>query len=109
MRQNCMVGSSPVSWCHSGLFLMGCGSAGEEQVGAGGFGVVVEDMDELAHGDVREVATFAVGPFLVLQDRADQSADGVSVGESLDDVRAAFDLPVKPFDRVVGPDLLPVL
>jgi hypothetical protein len=34
-----------------------------------------------------------------------QSGHGVPVGEDLDHVGAAFDLPVEPLDRIVGPDL----
>ena len=73
---------------------MWVGSGGEQELGARLLGVVVEDVDELAHGDVGEVATFAVGPFLVLllQDSADQARHAVTVGEDLDDVSAAFDL-----------------
>ena len=91
--------------------LEGGGSGGQEEFGAGGLDGLVEDVDEFAHGDVGEVAAFAVGPFLVLllQHGADQTGDGVAVGEDLDDVGAAFDLPVESFDGVVGPDLLPVL
>jgi hypothetical protein len=73
--------------------------------------VIVQGVDEFAHGDVGEVAAFAVGPFLVLflEDGADEAGDGVAVGEDLDDVGAAFDLAVEALDGVVRPDLLPVL
>lgn len=58
------------------------------EIGAGGFGVVMEGVDEFAHGDVGEVAAFAVSPFLVLllEDGADEAGHGVAVGEDLDDV-----------------------
>ena len=83
--------------------LEGGGSGGQEEFGAGGLDGLVEDVQELAHGDVGEVAAFAVGPFLVLllQHRADQTGDGVAVGEDLDDVGAAFDLRVQTLDRGV--------
>src|SRR5690606_19390916 len=86
-------------------------SGGEGEPWAGGLGVVLEGVDELAHGDVGEVAAFAVLPFLVLflEDGADEAGHAVAVGEDLDDVGAAFDLPVQAFDGVVRPDFLPVL
>ena len=46
--------------------VVGGGSGGEVALGAGLLGVIVQGMDEFAHGDVGEVAAFAVGPFLVL-------------------------------------------
>ena len=66
---------------------------GPEQFGARLLGVV-EGVDEFAHGGFGEVAAFAVLPFLVLflQDSADESGDGVTVGEDLDDVGSSFDL-----------------
>ena len=78
-------------------------SGGEVELVVGGFGVFVEGVDEFAHGDVGEVAAFAVGPFLVLflEDGADEAGDAVAVGEDLDDVGAAFDLPVQPLDGIV--------
>ena len=50
-------------------------------------------------------------PLVVLlgQDGADQADDGVVVGEDADHVGAALDLAVEAFERVVGPDLAPVL
>ncbi|CDK01732.1 hypothetical protein MIC448_820029 [Microbacterium sp. C448] len=73
--------------------------------------MLVEGADEVAHGDVGEVAAFPVAPFLVLflQDGADQAGHGVAVGEDLHDVGAALDLSVEAFNRVVRPDLLPML
>jgi hypothetical protein len=35
---------------------------------------------------------------LFLEDGADEAGHGVAVGEDLDDVGAAFDLPVQPLD-----------
>ena len=63
-------------------------------------GVLVEGVDEAAHGGFGEVAAFAVVPFLVLfkKDRADEAGDRAPVGEDLDDVSASFDLPVEAFD-----------
>ena len=46
---------------------------------------------------------------LLWQDGADQTGDGLAVGEDLDDVCAALDLAVEALDGVVGPDLGPVL
>lgn len=68
-------------------------------------------VGEASHGDVGEVAALSVLPFFVLfeQDGADETGDGITVGEDLDDVSAAFDLGVDAFDRVVRPYLLPVL
>jgi hypothetical protein len=89
--------SSPVSWCHFGCSVGWVWSGGEEELGVGGLGVVVEDVDEFAHRDVGEVAAFTVLPFLVLflQDGSDQAGDAVTVGKDLDDVGAAFDLSVR--------------
>ena len=81
-------------------------SGADGECGVGVSGVFGEGVDESAHGDFGEVAAFAVVPFLVLfeEDRADEAGDGASVGEDLDDVGAAFDLPVEAFDGVVGPE-----
>ena len=46
---------------------------------------------------------------MLWQDGADQAGDGLAVGEDLDHIGAALDLPVEPLDGVVGPDLGPVL
>ena len=70
---------------------------------AGGESVFVDRLDaHVAAGD---------GPLVVLlgQDRADQADDGGAVGEDADDVGAAADLLVEPLERVVLPDLAPVL
>ena len=55
-----------------------------------------------------EVAA-SFGPFVGLfgEDGADETDDGVAVGEDADGVGAAADLPVESLVRVVGPDLLP--
>ena len=46
---------------------------------------------------------------LLWQGGADQTGDGLAVGEDLDHIGAALDLPVEPLDGVAGPDLGPVL
>ncbi len=53
-----------------------------------GFG---EGVDDSAHGEVGEVASFAVAPFLVLllQHGADQAGHAVAIGEDLHDVGVA--------------------
>jgi len=45
------------------------------------------------------------GPFVVLlgEDGADEPDQGVAVGEDADDVGAAADLPVEPFDAYLEP------
>lgn len=50
-------------------------SGGEVELGASGLDCLVEGVDEFAHGDVGEVAAFAVAPFLVLllEDGADEA------------------------------------
>ena len=92
-------------WCHSVASWGGWWSGGEVELGACGLGGLVEGVDEFAHGDVGEVAAFAVGPFFVLflEDGADEAGHGVAVGEDLDDVGAAFDLPVQPLDGYLEP------
>ena len=49
-------------------------------------------------------------PFIVLLQHqcADEAADGWFVGENTDDIRAALDLLVQPFQRIGGVDLPPV-
>ncbi len=42
------------------------------------------------------------------EERADESDDGLGVGENTDDVGAPPGLALEPFDRIVGPDLEPV-
>ena len=71
----------------------------------------MEHVGQALQGGLGQVASFAVLPLLVLlqQDGADQAGDGLAVGEHLDHIGAALDLPVEPLDGVVGPDLLPVL
>jgi hypothetical protein len=51
------------------------------------------------------------GPFVVLfgEDGADEPDDRRAVGEDADDVGAAADLLVQPLERVVRPELAPVL
>jgi len=44
---------------------------------------------------------------LLREDGADEPDDRFAVGEDTDDVRTTLDLLVEPFERVVGPDLLP--
>jgi hypothetical protein len=62
------------------------------------------------HGSFGEVAAVGDGPFVVDldQDCAGEAQQGLGVGEDPDDVGAAFDLLVDPFQGVGGPDLLPV-
>lgn len=45
---------------------------------------------------------------LVREDGADEANDGRVVGENTDDVAAALDLFVEPFERVVRPELAAV-
>ena len=51
------------------------------------------------------------GPLVVLleEDGADEAGDGGLVGEDADDLGAALDLAVEPFERVGGVKLRPVL
>jgi len=59
---------------------------------------VGDDEGEAGLGeDVEAEVTAAFGPFVVLfgQDRADETDQGVTVGEDPDDVGAAADLPVQ--------------
>jgi hypothetical protein len=60
---------------------------------------------------VGEVAVREDGPLVVEfgEDRGGEAEDGFRVREDLDDVGAAFDLPVQPLERVGRLDLLPVL
>ena len=51
------------------------------------------------------------GPFVVLleQNSADQASDGILIGEDADNVGAALDFAVEPFQRVGAVDLGPVV
>ena len=61
--------------------------------------------------DVEAEVAASFGPFVVLfgEDGADESDQGVAVGEDADDVGAAADFAVEPFLGVVRPDLAPQL
>ena len=65
---------------------------------------------ELGHGRFGEVAAFGDLPFVVGLDQhgPGQAEQRGGVGEHTDDVGAALDLLVDPFQRVGRPDLLPV-
>jgi hypothetical protein len=56
---------------------------------------------EQAHGAFGQVAALAGLPFVVGfdQDRAGEAEQGVGVGEDADDIGAALDLLVQPFQR----------
>src|SRR5215469_3233031 len=57
----------------------------------------------------RHVAGALNWPFIVLleQDRTDETCDGLIIGEDADDIGAALDLAVQPFDRVCRVQLGP--
>jgi len=64
------------------------------------FGVIVGDGGQAASGeDVEAEVAAAFGPFVVLfgQHGADETDDGVAVGEDPDGVGTAADLFVEPF------------
>ena len=68
-------------------------------------------MAQGSDGFQRHVTGALNGPFIVLleQDRADEAGDGGLVGEDADDIGAALDLAVEPFQRIGGVDLGPVI
>ena len=61
-------------------------------------GIIAQGRDSFQ----RHVACSLHSPLIVLfeQDCADQTDDGVLVGEDADDVGASLDLAVEPFERV---------
>lgn len=67
-------------------------------------------LSESGQGFGGEVAAAHL-PFVVLfgQDRPDQAKDGGSVGEDAHDIGAAFDLAIQAFERIIAPELTPVL
>ena len=82
----------------------GDGGQGGATAGAAGAVVGVEHVGQALQGGLGEVSAFAVLPLLVLlqQDGADQTGDGLAVGEHLDHIGAALDLPVEPLDGVAA-------
>ncbi len=67
-------------------------------------------LSQLGQGLGAEVATGDL-PLVVLlsEDGADEADDGGRVGEDADDVGAALDFLVEPFEWIVRPDLAPML
>ena len=75
-----------------------------------GLSVVSLACGELGHRGFGEVVAVG-GPVVVLlgEHGADEADDGGVVGEDLHDVGASLDLLVEPLERVVRPDLAPVI
>ena len=66
-------------------------------------------MAQWGDGFQGHVAGSLYGPLIVLleQQRADQADDGSLVGEYADDIAAALDLAIEPFEWVGAVDLRP--
>ena len=95
-----------VTWCVVSIFSDWLGWS-DCQCGQDDDGIIADGGD----GFQRHVAGALHGPFVVLlhQDGADETDDGVVVGEDVDDVGAALDLAVESFDRIGRADLGPML
>jgi hypothetical protein len=93
--------SCPFAWCSwRRLMAIGRGRI-DHSVGTGKLttGIIAQWSD----GFQCDVAGALNGPFIVLfeQDGADQSDDGIPVGEDADDIGAPLDLAVDALERVV--------
>ena len=110
MSPNMALGSCPTGWCKSG----GGGFAALRRVWPVSSGCHGGQLDQgiiaqRCDGFQCHVAGPLDRPFIILleQDGAGQAGNGVLIGEDADDLGAALDLAVQPFQRIGRVDLGP--
>ena len=107
MSPNMALGSYPMGWCRSGGGFAALRRVWPVSLGCHGGqldeGIIAQRCD----GFQCHVAGPLDRPFIILleQDGADQAGNGVLIGEDADDLGAALDLAVQPFQRIGRVDL----